>query len=44
MLEMGDKYNLPVLDLGKATADYLNTVGSEGSQEAVYVVRSGEHI
>ena len=30
---MGDKYDLPVLDLGKATADYLNTVGSEGSKK-----------
>lgn len=33
MLEMGDKYDLPVLDLGKATADYLNTVGSDGSKK-----------
>lgn len=33
MIELGDKYDLPVLDLGKKTADYLNAIGSEEAKK-----------
>ena len=43
MLEMGEKYDLPVLDLGKATADYLNTVGDEGSKKLFMWLEKGAY-
>lgn len=43
MLEMGDKYDLPVLDLGKATADYLNTVGPEESKKLFLWLEAGAY-
>ena len=43
MLEIGDKYDIPVIDLGKATADYLNTVGDEGSKKLFMWLEKGAY-
>ncbi len=43
MLEMGEKYDLPVLDLGNATADYLNTVGDDGSKKLFMWLEKGAY-
>lgn len=43
MLKMSKEYNIPVIDLGKVSADYLNTIGNEKSKELYLHAKKGEY-
>lgn len=43
MLNIADKQALPLLDLGKASADYLNTLGNEKSKELYLHTKRGQY-
>ncbi len=43
MLDMAEKQDLPVLDLGKVSADYLNTLGNEKSKELYLHTKKDEY-
>lgn len=43
MLNMAAQQDLPVLDLGKVSADYLNTIGNEKSKELYLHTKKGQY-
>ena len=43
MINMAEKQNLPLLDLGKVSADYLNTLGNEKSKELYLYGKKGQY-
>lgn len=43
MLKMAAEQSLPVLDLGKVSADYLNTLGNEKSKELYLHTKKGQY-
>lgn len=43
MLKMGEEQNIPVLDLGKVSCEYLNTIGGEKSKELYLHTKKGEY-
>lgn len=43
MLQLGEKKNIPVLDLGKVSAEYLNTLGNKKSKELYLHTKKGQY-
>lgn len=43
MFRLGKEYGVPVLDLGKESTDYLNSIGGEKSKELYMWVKAGEY-
>lgn len=43
MIELSEKYNIPLLDLGKHSTEYLNTIGEEESKSLFMWIKEGEY-